>query len=270
MRRVGSLWDGIISFDNLYRAWRHAFRSTKTPEAFAFTFNVEKELFFLQEELGNYTYQPGGYRYFTIYEPKERIISVAPFRDRVVHHALIQILEPIFERSFIYHSYATRKDKGSHKAIEQARCYLRKNRWYLKMDIAKYNVYLDPLVHYIKDRLGIKAYLRYMDDFCLFSNDKRTLKNLVSIITTFLEDSLGLQPKDRATLINTALHGLPFLGVRIWPSLIRVGRQNLARSLGKAGKISYQHYRSSMESILAHIQHWNTHKLLVQQLSRRH
>lgn len=104
MRRVGALWEDFISFDNLYRAWRRAFRSTKTPEAFAFTFTVEKELFLLQEELGNYTYQPGTYRYFTIYEPKERIISVAPFRDRVVHHALIQILEPIFERSYIYHS----------------------------------------------------------------------------------------------------------------------------------------------------------------------
>lgn len=289
---------------------------------------MEKELFLLQEELGNYTYQPGAYRYFTIFEQKQRTISVAPFRDRVVHHALIQILEPIFECSFIYHSYATRKDKGSHKAIEQARCFLRKNRWYLKMDISKYfdnidhgilntllakrikdplilalcakiiaqggdgsrglpignltsqfwaNVYLDSLDHYIKDRLRISAYLRYMEDFCLFSNDKKTLKDLVPVLTVFLDNSLGLHLKDRATLINTALHGLPFLGVRIWPALIRIRRQNLVRSLGKirkrekeyiTGHISHQHYRCSIESLIAHVKHWNTHILLVSQLCK--
>ncbi len=329
MRRVGSLWNDFISFENLYRGWRRAFRSTKTAEAFSFTFHLERELFLLQDELKNHTYHPGSYRYFTIFEPKERTISVAPFRDRVVHHGLIQTLEPIFERSFIYHSYATRKGKGTHKAIEQAQCFLRKNKWYLKMDVSKYfdnidhailnsllanrikdslilalcatiiaqggdgtrglpignltsqfwaNVYLDVFDHYIKERLGTEAYLRYMDDFCLFSNDKTTLIKLVPVITTFLEDALGLRLKNRATLINTALHGLPFLGVRIWPSLIRIGRQNLKRSLVKVRqreneytteKISYQRYRCSMESLLAHVKHWNTHKLLVKELTCR-
>jgi retron-type reverse transcriptase len=95
-------------------------------------------LFALQKELASQTYIPGDYRYFTISDPKKRIISVALFRDRVVHHALVQVLEPIYEKRFIYHSYATRKGKGTHKAIEQAQHFLKRNRWYLKMDIAKY------------------------------------------------------------------------------------------------------------------------------------
>ena len=99
---------------------------------------MEKEILALQLELTEGLYEPGDYRYFKIYDPKERIISVAPFRDRVIHHALINILEPIYEKRFIYDSYATRKNKGTHRAIEQAQIFLLNNRWYLKMDIRKY------------------------------------------------------------------------------------------------------------------------------------
>ena len=101
MRRVSNLWEGFISFENLYRAWKRAFASTKSSESYAFSFHLEKELFTLQEKLASQTYMPGDYRYFTISDPKKRVISVAPFRDRVVHHALVQVLEPIYEKRFI-------------------------------------------------------------------------------------------------------------------------------------------------------------------------
>ena len=150
MRRVGNLWETLLSFENLYRAWKRAFASTKSPESCSFSFHLEKELFTLQEELAGQTYIPGDYRCFTISDPKKRVISVAPFRDRVVHHALVQVLEPIYEKRFIYHSYATRKGKGSHKAIEQARQYLKKNKWYLKIDIPKY---FDSINHSVLKRI---------------------------------------------------------------------------------------------------------------------
>lgn len=107
-------------------------------ETMAFTFHLEDELFRLQEELQGGHYQPRPYRYFNIRDPKARTISVADFRDRVVHHALINVLEPLYERCFIHDSYATRKGKGTHKAIARAQCFLRKTGWFWKTDIEKY------------------------------------------------------------------------------------------------------------------------------------
>jgi retron-type reverse transcriptase len=328
MQRVGNVWEGFLSFENLYRAWKRAFTSTKSPESYAFSFHLEKELFTLQEELASQTYIPGDYRYFTISDPKKRTISVARFRDRVVHHALVQVLEPIYEKRFIYHSYATRKGKGTHKAIEQARQYLKNNKWYLKMDISKYfdsidhsvlkrilqrqikdtnildlcariiakggdgqcglpignltsqfwaNVYLDKFDHFIKDRLRVKAYLRYMNDFCLFSSDKQFLKDSLSVITQFLKTELRLEPKPRATLINTSLHGLPFLGARIWPSLIRIGQNNFKRSFNRlkqreteyrTGKVPYKNYVCSMESLLSYLKRWNCKELMAKEIAK--
>jgi retron-type reverse transcriptase len=111
----------------------------------------------LKEELINKTYNPGGYRYFRVYDPKERQIAVAPFRDRVIHHAVVNILEPIYEKSFIYDSYATRPEKGVHKAILRTQEFLRNNERYLRTDIKRYfdsvnhSTLLDILRRKIKD-----------------------------------------------------------------------------------------------------------------------
>ncbi len=137
------------------------------------------------------------------------------------------------------------------------------------------NVYLDKFDHFIKDRLRVKAYLRYMDDFCLFSSDKQFLKDSLSVITQFLKTELRLEPKPRATLINTSLHGLPFLGARIWPSLIRIGQNNFKRSFNRlkqrekeyrSGKIPYKNYLCSMESLLSHLKRWNCKELIAKEI----
>jgi RNA-directed DNA polymerase len=110
MKRHGHLWEGMISFENLLQAAQSAARGKCfKPGVARFLFNLEPELFRLHEELASKTYRPGPYRTFTIYEGKTRRISAAPFRDRVVHHALTGVLEPIFERSFIHDSYACRQ-----------------------------------------------------------------------------------------------------------------------------------------------------------------
>ena len=86
----------------------------------AFQANIEPELFRLQRQLANGSYRPGPYRNFRIVDPKPRLISAAPFRDRVVHHALTNIVEPIFERRFVPYSFACRKGFGTHKALAHA------------------------------------------------------------------------------------------------------------------------------------------------------
>lgn len=138
MQRVGNLKENLLSFENLYFAYKKAFKSTKNYSSYKFTFNLDRELLKLQNELAKGIYIPGDYRYFKIFDPKEREISVAEFRDRVVHHSLVNIFEPIYEKRFIYDSYATRKNKGTHKAISRAQTFLLKNHWFLKMDIRKY------------------------------------------------------------------------------------------------------------------------------------
>ena len=110
MKTHNRLFQKICSFDNLLSAARKAQRSKRFQADVArFNFHLEKELYHLQEELQTQTYRPGEYREFYIYEPKLRKISAAPYRDRVVHHALCNVVEPIFDRTFIFDSYACRE-----------------------------------------------------------------------------------------------------------------------------------------------------------------
>ena len=121
MKRYGNLFDKVVSFDNLLLASKKAFRGKKDNTKVAqFYFDKEKELLCIQKELQNRTYTPRPLRTFQIREPKIREIAASDFRDRVVHHAICNVIEPIFERSFIYHSYACRPGKGTHRAVHQS------------------------------------------------------------------------------------------------------------------------------------------------------
>jgi len=158
MKRKGYLFEKLCSFDNLRKSFKKAFKgSGKTKEACRFYFHLESELWKLENELKTGAYRPAKYRLFKIFDPKERTISVAPFRDRVVHHAAVQIIEPIFEPTFIFDSYATRKNKGTHKAIKKAGKLLKASFWYYKADISKYfdsvnhDILLELLQKKIKD-----------------------------------------------------------------------------------------------------------------------
>ena len=153
MKTYKNLYPHICSFENLLLAFERAARGKRErPYVAAFEFDLERNLLQLQEELLNETYRPGPYRNFYIYEPKRRLISAAPFRDRVVHHALCNVIEPIFERRFIHDSYACRKGKGLHRAVNRAHYFLRRNRYVLKGDIVKFFPSVDHAI--LLDILG--------------------------------------------------------------------------------------------------------------------
>ena len=144
MKRVGGLWPELTSFANLLAAADAASEGKrKRPDVAAFRMNLEPELMRLRRQLLEGGYQPGGYRAFTILDPKPRRISAAPFRDRVVHHALTRVLEPIFERRFSRHSFACRAGMGTHKALERAREGARRFPYVLKCDVRKYFASID-------------------------------------------------------------------------------------------------------------------------------
>ena len=117
MKRHGNLWPAFLAWDNLLLAARKARRGKRRRDVVQrFTFAQERHLLQLQEELREGTYQPGTFTTHWIQVPKPRLISAAPYRDRVVHHALMNVLEPILERHFHPDSYACRKGKGTHAA----------------------------------------------------------------------------------------------------------------------------------------------------------
>ncbi len=302
MRRIGDLFPVLHSFDNLLSAYRKARRgSRKNKENTAFFFHLEKELLLLQTELKAGVWVPRPVRQFEIFDPKQRTISVAAFRDRVVHHALVNLLEPLYERCFCFDSYATRKGKGVHAAVRRAQSFLVQNNWFLKSDVEKYfdsidhnlllqllsrkikdkpflalcetviranndtgkglpignrtsqffaNVYLTPLDYFVQQTLKPSGYVRYMDDFVLFSNDKHLLKKMKSHTEAFLRDRLQLSLKPSATFFNQRMNGLSFLGTRIFPALIRLRKQNLRRIVQRIGTREWQFTSGRLEEVV--------------------
>jgi retron-type reverse transcriptase len=139
MKRYGNLGSQITEFPNLLAAAKQAQKGKRFREnVLQFNDNLEKELFKIQSEIQSKTYIPGGYYTFEILEPKPRIISAAPYRDRVVHHALCNIIAPVFDRSFSSASYANRVGFGSHRALKKFVHFTRDSRYVLLCDIRKY------------------------------------------------------------------------------------------------------------------------------------
>lgn len=285
---------------------------------------MENELIEIQSTLINGSYHPKPYTMFKIYEPKERNISSAAFRDRVVHHSIINILEPIFERRHIHDSYACRVGKGTHVALKRAQKMVRTYSYFLKCDIRKFfesidhavliemlqslikdeklmklliriiehqpsytmkgkglpignltsqhfaNYYMGFLDSFAKRKLGSRGYVRYMDDFILFSNDKKELGNNLEKINEFVTEKLKMNLKEKITQIAPVTEGLPFLGHRIHRNLIRIQRPNLVRFRKKihkmkrlyaVGEMKEEDLINSVRSMIAHASHGNTKEL---------
>ncbi|MGH7452474.1 MAG: reverse transcriptase domain-containing protein [bacterium] len=139
MKTHKNLYAQICSFENLLLAARKAAAGKRfRPQVLAFFNDFEHNALQLLHELRTFTYQPGGYEGFYIYEPKKRLISKAPFRDRIVHHALINVIGPRFERRFIFDSYANRVGKGTHAAIRRLQQFMRQAKYVLKIDLRQY------------------------------------------------------------------------------------------------------------------------------------
>lgn len=166
MKTYKNLYNKMTTFENLELAYRKAKRNKKkSDEMLQFMYQWEKHLWDIKEELETGIYQPGDYSSFRISYPKARVITKAPFKDRVVHHALCNIIEPIFEKTFIYDSYANRLGKGTHKALLNARVFYYQNEYILKCDVRKYFPSIDHniLKKLIRRKIGDKRLLSQID-----------------------------------------------------------------------------------------------------------
>jgi len=141
------MYQDLYAWDNLICAYRRAAKGKRGhANVAAFEHHLEDNLLALQDELATQTYQPGAYTSFYIHEPKRRLISAAPFRDRVAHHALYNLLEPLFERSFIEDSYANRVGKGTHRALNRAQAYARRYPYVLQVDLQQFFPSIDHVL----------------------------------------------------------------------------------------------------------------------------
>jgi retron-type reverse transcriptase len=139
MTRVGQLLAAIADPGNLRLAfWKASKGKRAKADCRAFQENLDANLSALRAELLAGRAGVGGYHYFTIHDPKERTICAAHFRERVLHHALMNLCEPVLERAAIFDSYACRQGKGQLAAIRRAESYARRYGWFLKMDVRKY------------------------------------------------------------------------------------------------------------------------------------
>lgn len=318
MRRLGAIWPTITSFGNLRRAALRAARGKRTVRSVAaFCERLEPELLLLQRELLAGTWQPGRPTTFTIRDPKLRTITAAPFRDRVVHHALIDPIEGWLDRRMTPHSHACRRGKGQHAARCRAQQLLRRHAFFLKLDVQGFfpslrhdvalatvarcikdraalqlferivrhgstdgrglpignltsqwvaNLVLDRLDHLLVEVERVPGYVRYMDDFVLFAQDKPALHRWRARVAAFLAD-LGLQLKPTATLLAPAAQGLPFLGFRLYRGTVRIRPQNLRRTKARwrarcrqhaLGLFDERRLADCVRAQLAHLAHGST------------
>lgn len=319
MQRIGNLYPRIAEAENLRNAFYKAAKGRQTqPCVIDFRKNFVGNLEALRTQLINKTVEVGNYHFFTIRDPKVRIICAASFPERVLHHAIMNVCEHGFESFHIFDSYACRKNKGNAKALLRAGQFARTHKWFLKLDIAKYfdnidhaialrllerrfkdpdlvslfskildsyrtlpgkgipignlfsqhlaNLYLSVFDHWIKEIRRHKAYLRYMDDFLLFADDKDALKRELTAIRAYLNDVLRLRLKENIQL-NRVSRGVPFLGFRLFPGHIRLNTRSKYRfseklrsyeKRCKEGLMSVKEFVSRMDTVCAFTQRGDT------------
>ena len=330
------LQEKMVDWENLCQAYQQASRHKRGRRATAcFETLLADNLLELQMELADQSYKPGRYHSFFIHEPKKRLISAAPFRDRVVHHALCKQCVPYFEHLFIKNSFANQLGKGTHRALDCCQQYSRRYKYALQCDIKQFfpsidhvvlkdilramlpdgslnwliesiinsgqgvlsdeyemvyfreddlfsvqrprglpignltsqwwaNCYLNSFDHFVCRELSCKAYLRYVDDFILFSNSKRELMYWRSEIIRRLE-RFRLRLHEESAFPRSVGEGLPFLGFIIFPDHRRLKprkgyhyRKKLRATIKNGAE---ENIRASLQGWLQHVSYGDTYGL---------
>jgi len=316
VKRIGNLWPQLTSWENLLAAALAAARGKrKRPDVARFLFDLEPNVCSLQRELISRAWKPGEYRTFWIRDPKPRMISAAPFRDRVVHHAVTRVLQTVFEPRFAASSFASRRGFGQHRALNKARAACGRYEYVLKCDIRKYfpsmdhsilkellekaikcrptldlvsaiidgsnaqeevsalfpgdtlftrlerrkglpignqtsqffaNVYLNALDQFVLRELCPALYLRYVDDFVLFGDDKLALVSMRGRIAALL-DALRLELNEGKSRVYRCADGVTFLGWRLFPGHARLPRRNVVGMRRRLRAMSKKFHRAEMD-----------------------
>jgi retron-type reverse transcriptase len=332
------MFDKIFSWGNIVLAHRLAAKGKRRHRSAAqFEYKLADQLLNLQHSLRMGTYRPGGYTHFYIHEPKRRKVSAAPFRDRVVHHAICNVIEPIYESHFIANSFANRKNKGTHRAIDQLQIYALRYPFVLRADIIQHfpsidhlilqdfltpyiqcprtlhlialilasgdgilsseytpvlfkgddtsalnrprglpignltsqfwsNVYMHELDKFVTRDLHCPGYVRYVDDFALFSDSKQALWEYRHAIIAKLA-SMRLTLHNNEADVFPVSNGIPWLGFVVYPSHRQIKRRNAVKftrrlahnlDLYQTGQISFAELDASVQGWINHVRFADT------------
>lgn len=330
MKTHKNLYTQICSFENLLLAAKKAAAGKRfQPHVLAFFRDFEANALQLLHELRTCTYHPGPYKAFFIYEPKKRLISAAPFRDRVVHHMLINVIGPLFERRFIFDSYANRVGKGTHAAIRRLQYFMQQANYVLKCDFRLYfpsidfailkqeirrvigdqqtrwlieqiidgsnpqvevnwsfvgddlftpferrrglpignltsqffaNVYLNAFDHFVKEKLRVPFYLRYVDDSAFVHDSPVYLQSLLTPVQNFL-DRFRLKLHVAKCQIRPVGRGQRFLGQIVYPTHRRLPPENVRRFAQRLRRLQnqYAHQQLTLSEIRQALMSWLGH-----------
>lgn len=335
MKTYKKLFDAIIAPENLFAAWDR-FKQGKRGKLDVQEFEryLEQNIFKLYRELRDRTYKHDVYTSFYIQDPKQRHIHKASVRDRIVHHAVFRIINPLFEPTFISHSFSCRVGKGTHKGVAAMEKMIRQvSRNYsgkcfvLKCDIRSFfesidhdtlvmilrkkvrdegalwlieeiikshyskrlslfnlkglpignltsqlfaNIYLNEFDQFVKQKLAIKHYARYTDDFVIVSESEEQLRQLIPPIRVFLQEKLSLDLHPGKVSIAKIHRGIDFLGFVSFPHhrLLRTKTKwrmfrklrNRVREYNE-GKIEEEKLGQVLQSYLGVLSHANTEQL---------
>ncbi len=348
----------MFTFENIYKAYLQCRKNKRnTINALEFEYNLLENLHDLYYDLNKKHYRVGKSLCFLTSSPKLREVFASDFRDRVVHHVLVNELEPHFERKFIHDVYSNRKSKGTHQAVKQAKRYMCQTPkgYYLQLDIKGFfynldkmilleklkkevigsnldvssvlylaskiifhdptnsyvfkgdvsklallpahktlfkipkskglpignltsqffaNVYMNDFDNFIKRKLKVKRYIRYVDDFVLFDESKERLKWLKEQIETYLQKELKLTLREDVKLKKHS-DGLDFLGYIIRPHYVLVRQrvinnykrkkaqylQDYENQKGEMSLSEIKVFLSVKASFVGHIKHANSYNL---------
>lgn len=187
MKRKGYLMQQITNLDNLYLAFYKARRGKQhKKDVIDFTAYFDDNITALRQSLVDGSVEFGKYRYFTIHDPKERVICAAPFRERIIQHAIMNICHQYFDRTLIDTTYATRKGKGIYAALDKAVEALSRYDYSVKMDVRKYydsidhSVLKERLRRLFKDSELLNLFDCIIDSYCTTSGKGLPIGNLTS------------------------------------------------------------------------------------------
>lgn len=319
MKTYTKLWEDFISVDNFIKAYKDARRGKRKQKSVTdFNEQWSLKLYALMKLVKDGDFHTSLYRSMKIYEPKERIVYKLPFNpDRIVQHAIVNILAPILENKFIKDTYACIPNRGQIKASQRCMNAVRRNKYCLKCDIRHFypsidqrilsdmyheiikdnrfmeivddvifsfkggknapignylsqwsgNFYLSKLDDFVKRTLKVKDYIRYCDDFMLFSDDKKFLKICKREIEDFIKRNLLLS-FSKADIFDVK-QGVDFCGYRHFNNFILLRKSTKLRQVKKLNKIKddisnkskREYYKSSLASIRGWMIHANTERL---------
>lgn len=320
MNTWSNLWQPFITEENFNLAYLSAKKGkSQQKQVQRFELNPTDRLMRTRQAVIDGTFHTSKYQSKIIFEPKKRIIYILPFNpDRIVHHAIVNVLKPYYERYFIADSYACLDGRGQQAGSLRCMEAVRRNKYCLKCDIhhfypsithdllfAQYkakirdtkflelledniysfgggkntpignltsiwhgNFFLTPLDLFCKHELKIHDYIRYCDDFLLFSDDKKYLHECRKRIDEFIHEKLNLE-FSRSDVFNVK-QGVDFLGYRHFDNYILVRKSTAKRMMKKvsvlperyeAGEITQDELRSILDSISGWLSHANAYHL---------